>query len=88
MNAWAEELLGARARVRCKALYFNPGKDPFKDTPDHTAYLLLSTLDLCALDIVYAPPITGEAQQTEEQRVVMIDGPVGHDGAQRGPGRV
>jgi hypothetical protein len=65
LNAWAEQLLGDPSRVRCKVLYFNPGQDPFKDAPDQTADLNLSVLNLCALDIVYAPTITNTAQQTE-----------------------
>ncbi len=65
LNAWAEQLLGDPNGVRCKVQYFKPGKDPLKDAPDHTSDIDLAKLNLCALDIIYAPPITNEAQQTE-----------------------
>jgi hypothetical protein len=65
LNAWAEQLLGDPTRVRCMVQYFNPGEDPLKDAPFVTRNMSLSTLDLCALDIIYAPPITNEAHQSE-----------------------
>lgn len=64
LNAWAEQLLGPPDRVRCQAQYFNPGQD-LMGTPDASADLYLAALNLCALDIVYAPPVKYEAQQTE-----------------------
>ncbi len=65
LNAWAEQILGSPTRVRCQAAYFNPNKNPVTDPPDHTAPLSLDALDVCALDIVYAPPVAADAQQTE-----------------------
>ena len=67
LNAWAEQLLGKPDRVRCEAHFFNLGKDPFdaKIKPDKTLPLHLGMLKLCALDIVYSPPILNETQQTE-----------------------
>lgn len=65
LNGWAEELLGDPHRVRYNALCFNPGKDPFQDAPDYIADVRLDALGWCALDVIYAPPITDEPQQTE-----------------------
>jgi hypothetical protein len=88
LNAWAEQLLGSPARVRCQVEYFNRGKNQDADPPDATAPLFLDALDVCALDIVYAPPVAADAQQTElelriaraaleaERRPATIDGDV------------
>ena len=68
LNAWAEQLLGSPARVRCVAAYFNPGHSALEnppDPPDAEAPLYLSDLGICALDIVYAPPLGADNQQTE-----------------------
>ena len=65
LNAWAEQLLGDPNRVSCKAQYFNADKNPLTDTPDDDAVIDLAALNLCALDIIYAPPMTAEVQQTE-----------------------
>lgn len=68
LTAWAEQYLGSPARVRCQALFFDAGKDPLHGTPTAQQSLSLDALGLCALDVVYAPPIGETAQQSEIER--------------------
>jgi len=65
LNAWAEQLLGDPSKVRCKAEYYNHGKQPGEDDPDGFTNLSLELLGLCALDLIYAHPLTDISQQTE-----------------------
>ena len=65
LNAWAEQLLGDPDKVRCKAEYYNPGKEPGVDKPDDATDLTLAMLKLCGLDLIYGRPITDVTQQTE-----------------------
>lgn len=65
LTAWAEQLLGSPARVRCQVAYFAPDKDVLAHPPDATGALTMDVLGLSALDVVYAPPSANDAQQTE-----------------------
>src|SRR4029078_12728156 len=63
LENWAATILGDPAKVRCTVEYFDPGGDP--DVPDATADLRLSAIDVCALDLVHAPPIPADGGSTE-----------------------
>ena len=65
LNAWAEQLLGSPSRVRFQAAYFTPGDEPLSAVPVDAAVLTLASIDLSALDIVYAPAVTLDGQQTD-----------------------
>ena len=65
LNSWVEQLLGSPARVLCQAAFFNPRKNSVSVVPDAVVPLPLDAIDVCALDLVYAPPIARQPQQTE-----------------------
>jgi hypothetical protein len=68
VNAWAGQLLGDPARVRCRVERFDPATGEVLDTRE----LRIADLGLAPLDFVYAAESSAEVKRSEiEQRLIL-----------------